>query len=81
MRPLLLSRVSGAADAQPSLAHSPRRGALATPAPSLTTIPKTELVPEGEERFFIGDEPREATRFLIKLEIARIDACRGLGDR
>lgn len=37
-----------------------------TPKP---TALKTTLMPEGEERFFIGDEPRKARRYLIKVEV------------
>jgi hypothetical protein len=37
-----------------------------TPKPRIL---RTELVPEGEERFFVGDEPRKTTRYLIKLEL------------
>lgn len=37
-----------------------------TPKPRVLN---TELKPEGEERFFVGDEARKATRYLVKLEI------------
>ena len=37
-----------------------------TPKPRLLRM---ELVPEAEERFFIGDTARTATRYLVKLEL------------
>ena len=37
-----------------------------TPKPRLI---ETELVPEGEERFFIGDQSRKAARYLVVLKL------------
>jgi hypothetical protein len=44
------------------------RGHLMAFTPKPTTL-KTTLMPEGEERFFIGDEPRKARRYLVKVEV------------
>jgi hypothetical protein len=40
-----------------------------TPKPTLL---KTELMPEGEESFFVGRDSRKATRYLVKIELGGV---------
>jgi hypothetical protein len=50
----------------PSGAKATGRLLVFTPKPQLLD---TEIRPEGEDRYFVGDAARAATRFLLKMEI------------
>ena len=50
----------------PSGAKATGRLLVFTPKPQLLD---TEIRPEGEDRYFVGDAARTATRFLLKMEV------------
>jgi hypothetical protein len=61
MAPIIVKNLAGETASAHMVAFTPK-----------ARLVKMELIPAGEDGFFLGDTPRKATKFHVKLELGRI---------